>query len=244
MAVAKQARVLSSTLITAETRLIELALPDGAPLGFVGGQYIIVNSGVPLPGDKIAKRAYSILSSDSEQQRITLAVRRIGEGPGSNFMHRLKAGDEVPFSGPWGQFLPPAETSQGRTLIVATDTGITAALSLMRGQKFQTQRASTDVIWISGPDEYFLPQAFVRDLLPSGLGTLHVIQGLAPGNPERLAIAIGLIQKLTSPPTNVYLSGDGELLAKLREKLIAGGLPETAIRMETFFNHLTRKAPA
>src|SRR5262249_8344974 len=140
MAVAKQARVISSTPITAETRLIELALPDGAPLGFVGGQYIIVNSGVPLPGGKIAKRAYSILSRDSEQQRITLAVRRIGEGPGSNFMHRLNAGDEVPFSGPWGQFLPPAESSQGRTLVFASDTGITAALSLIRGEKFQAHR--------------------------------------------------------------------------------------------------------
>jgi ferredoxin-NADP reductase len=247
MAIAKSARVIAVTAVGPQTRLLELALPDGAPLGFAGGQYIIVNSGVPLPGGKIAKRAYSILSSDTQQQRITLAVRRIGEGPGSNFMHRLSVGDEVPFSGPWGQLVAPTASSASgaRTLLFATDTGITAALGLIRGAAFQSQLSSADLIWVSGTDDYFVPASTVRDWLPSGLGTLKTDQTLPTGHADRLALAWSLVQPhLKGSPLNIYLSGDGALLAALREKLVAAGIAEAAIRMETFFNHLVRKAPA
>ena len=245
MAVAKQARVVAATEIAPETRLLELELPAGEPLGFTGGQYIIVNSGVALPGGKIAKRAYSILSSDAEQQRTTLAVRRIGEGPGSNFMHRLKIGDDVPFSGPWGQYIPIPETTAARTLIFASDTGITAALGLIRSARFHSQLSNADLIWLSGSDESFLPASFVRDLLPSGLGSLRIVQDLPTGHPDRAATAWTLIQeRWKQQPEVVYFSGDGALLAMLRENLVADGFAETAIRMETFFNHLARKAPA
>ncbi|HEX4456456.1 MAG TPA: oxidoreductase, partial [Polyangia bacterium] len=45
------------------TRLVELEPAES--LDFVGGQYIIVNSGITLPDGKVAKRAYSFVSADT-----------------------------------------------------------------------------------------------------------------------------------------------------------------------------------
>ena len=64
MAVAKQAKVVDVLVLTPDTRLITLELE---PLGFVGGQYLIFDSGVVLDGGKLAKRAYSISCSMLEE---------------------------------------------------------------------------------------------------------------------------------------------------------------------------------
>ena len=75
MAVPKQATVISSEALSESTR--HVVVQADAPLGFVGGQYVIVDSGLTLPSGKAAKRAYSMLSADDEQGRLEFAVMRI-----------------------------------------------------------------------------------------------------------------------------------------------------------------------
>jgi ferredoxin-NADP reductase len=117
MAQQRIATLIESERLSDETCLLSFRMADGE-LGFVGGQYIIVDTGIPLPGNKVAKRAYSIISADDDQREFQVAVRRIGEGPGSNFMHRLTNGDTLHFSGPWGKFVA-AEPADGLRLVVA-----------------------------------------------------------------------------------------------------------------------------
>src|SRR5260370_20070502 len=104
MAQPRVARLVKAERLGPEARLLTFVLAEGE-VGFSGGQYVIVNTGIELPGGKLAKRAYSILSSDADQREFQIAVRRVGEGPGSNFMHRIEVGAELPFSGPWGKFV-------------------------------------------------------------------------------------------------------------------------------------------
>ena len=145
MAIAKTARVSGSRRTGAGTRM--LALETAAPLGFIGGQYIIVDSGLVLPSGKAAKRAYSMLSNDADQTRIEIAVKRIPNGPGSAFLHRVEVGTTIRFSGPWGKLAPLAGVG-GRTLVIATDTGITAALGLVRSARFAALRPATLFVWL------------------------------------------------------------------------------------------------
>src|SRR5437016_2860919 len=79
----------------ADARLLDLAVVGDEPLGFRGGQYIIVDSGLVLPSGKAAKRAYSILSADAEQTRFQLAVKRIPGGLASGFLHGAAIGAEI-----------------------------------------------------------------------------------------------------------------------------------------------------
>lgn len=246
MAVARNLRVVSSTALTAETKLLELELPDGEVMNFVGGQYIIVNSGIVLPNGKVAKRAFSILSSDAKQHRFSIAVRRIGSGPGSNYMHDLQPGAEVPFSGPWGQYLPDDARPRTSTFVFATDTGITAALGLLQSVRFKPQLPHTRVVWFVESENYFLPASFVRDLIPSECGSFEIESAPAIGDGARVDLARSLVRKIIADvlPESAFLSGDGSVLVPMREDLLGAGMQQGTIRMETFFNHVIRKSPA
>jgi len=61
MAQQKTATLIGAKQLGEEIRLFRFRMTDN-DLGFVGSQYIIVDSGIVIAGDKIAKRAYSILS--------------------------------------------------------------------------------------------------------------------------------------------------------------------------------------
>jgi ferredoxin-NADP reductase len=232
MATAKKARIVDALELGPDVRL--LTLEPSEPLGFVGGQYLIVDSGVLLPNGKAAKRAYSILSSDESQDRFQLAVKRLGEGPGSTFMHTQSVGAELPFSGPWGKYLPDDATPR-RTLIVATDTGITAALGLVAGRAFAPQRAQARIVWLVEGNDYFLPIPFIRERA----GVPLTVERVPPvGHVERLVVAQSILTRALDPrPDSVFLSGDGALIYPWREQL--GDLP---VRFECFFNNPEKRS--
>jgi len=262
MVVARIARVTHATPMNAQTTLLDFEAADGQPLGFTGGQYLIFNTGLPLPGGKVAKRAYSILSPDTEQLRFQIAVRRVGAGPGSNHLNDLKPGAEIPFSGPWGQFIPSPTPLEGEgqraqpfapdgvrgerefaTFVFATDTGVTAALGLLQSSKFSAQLAGTQAVWFVESGDYFIPEAEAMRRVPPGCGSFRIAKAPPIGHPDRLAVARGIIRTMLNKgaPAGAYLSGDGSLLFDLRDEIKSEGTPESGIRVETFFNHQTRK---
>jgi len=245
MAEARTARLSAARGLGPETRLLEFSIPDGQPLGFVGGQYVIVNTGLPLRGGKVAKRAYSILSSDAEQERFQIAVRRIGPGPGSNFMHELAVGSELPFSGPWGKYAVGPSEAAGMTLVFATDTGLTAALGLIRGMQFQRRLPRTHVFWFVESRNYFLPEAWLDTVLPEKVGWFTIWTGPPVHHPERAAAGCDAVKCLLAVcrPDRVFLSGDGAVLYPVCRQLVEAGLDESQISLECFFNNPQRKAP-
>lgn len=253
MANQRTARLLSAQDIGTNARLLEFALED--ELGFTGGQYIIVHTGIPLGDGKTAKRAYSLLSSDAQQTRFQIAVKRIGAGPGSNFMCDLPVGAELSFSGPWGKFLPrdfhssefhSSVEAPAATLLLATDTGITAAMGLVGSQKFRPYRNDAKVFWLSGPQEYFLAEAFVReriDGLCRDFQTIRIPMDSAERQQwfERNRDTV-LRQVLHDRPATAFLSGDGFLLAEFRDALQQMEPQAPEILIETFFHHQELKS--
>jgi ferredoxin-NADP reductase len=233
MASARTATVVDARLVGPEARLLELELPPGEELGFQGGQYIIVNSGVVLPGGKLAKRAYSLVSADVEQRRVRIAVKRLPGGPGSGFLHEVPVGSEVAFSGPWGSFV--AAEADGPAFVLATDTGITAAMGLLRGRAFAARRAHTQLVWATDRLDYFVPGAWLDEL---GVAARQV---LLAG--DRVAHAVALALE-AQPIADAWLCGDGKVLYAVRDALVAAGVAGERIRIEAFFNNPNRKAPA
>jgi ferredoxin-NADP reductase len=237
MAEARTARLLASSRLNGEVALLRFGVEQD--LAFTGGQYIIVNTGIPLGEGKTVKRAYSLLSSDTDQRTFEIAVRRIDAGPGSNFMIGLETGAELLFTGPWGKFRPPVETTTAAsTLIIATDTGITAALGLLRSQSFQPRLAQTRVYWLVESDSYFVPEEFVRERLPENCEHFERIPLPLAARTDWLARERDafLEPELRSPLHTAYLSGDGIVIASFRDALQALPAPP-AIFIESFFNH-------
>lgn len=280
MAVAKSARVVSAAQVSPGTCMVELEVDE--PLGFAGGQYIIVDSGQLLPSGKAAKRAYSILTSDADQRRFRLAVKRIPDGLVSAFMHGLSPGATVSFSGPWGKLGPElctvcapaladgavsadeargpgqatardgrgdaeparacAACTAGATLVIATDTGISAALGLVQARRMQPRLRATALLWLQPPGESFLPEAIVRSQLPAGLTAVR-FAALPPINhPERVphmrTVLFGemLRAREHGGVARAYISGDGAVNYALLDELVAAGVPATRDSVESFFN--------
>ncbi len=235
MAIPRQASVAAIQGLGPDARLIELVCDD--PLGFTGGQYIIVDSGLVLASGKAVKRAYSMLSPDAEQHRFRIAVKRIPGGPGSGYIHALRVGEGLRFSGPWGRFFPENGTS-GATLVLATDTGITAALGLVQGAKFQALAREAILIWLRSAPEYFLPEPLVREHVPIACKALR-IEPIPPiGSTERVAYARALMREVLAavPLRQAFVSGDGAVNYALLDDLVAAGIPATKDNLESFFN--------
>jgi len=237
MAVAKLAQVAAATALGPDTRLLDLEMADGLPLGFISGQYVIVDSGLILPNGKAAKRAYSILSAEAEQRRFQLAVMRIPGGLASGFMHEVSVGQSVSFSGPWGKFSPP-EGATGASLVLATDTGITAAVGLIQGMRFAHLLGSTTFIWLRTTADYFLPESVVREYLPRELRETRIAAIPSIEHPERVPYVRTLLREVMNrtPLQRAFISGDGTVNYALLDDLVAGGVPATRDSVESFFN--------
>ncbi len=235
MAVAKTARVLDVQVVASDVRLLDFASAE--PLGFVGGQYVIIDSGMVLPNGKAVKRAYSLLSSDNEQSRFQLAVKRIPQGPGSGFLHDLEPGTEIRFSGPWGKFFPQPGAS-GPTLLLATDTGVTATMGLVQSSSFAERLPQTVFVWLRVSSDDFLPERFVRARVPAGCGELRVESIPAIGHPERVAHVREVFRRGLAGIRfeQVFVAGDGAVNYALLEDAVAAGIPATRDNVESFFN--------
>jgi ferredoxin-NADP reductase len=158
-------------------------------------------------------------------------------------MHQLQPGDVVPFSGPWGKFLADDARPRRATLIAATDTGITAALGLVRGAAFAPQLATARLLWLVEREDYFLREDYVRARLPWSLPMTRV---LIPGikQAERVAAARVELERVLDDglPESAFLAGDGDVLYPLRERLLAAGVGDGALRLECFFNNPSKKS--
>jgi ferredoxin-NADP reductase len=245
MATARTARVVDARTIGGgghATRMLELDAAE--PLGFTGGQYIIVDSGLPLPGGKAAKRAYSIWSADADQRRFRLAVKRIPGGPVSGFLHGLAAGATVAFSGPWGKLAPRDDAGGGgAVLVIATDTGISAALGLVQAARFRALVPDTVLIWLQVDGEDFLPAALVRDHIPASCGEVRFAALPPIDHPERIpharAVLAGVLAR--RPIAQAFCAGDGKVNYALLDDLVAAGIPATRDSVESFF-HMPKKS--
>jgi ferredoxin-NADP reductase len=247
MAVPKTARLIAAEDVGPRARRLEFEMTDPASLGFVGGQYIIIDTGLTLPSGKAAKRAYSIPSPDTDQSRFELVARRIDGGVCSNYLHQLAVGSTLKFSGPWGKFLPEPAASAAATWVVATDTGITAALGLIGAAAFRERLSRTTLLWLSPSADDFVPEGFVRERLVVGAGFVCDLRvaALPPvHHPERLPVGLAHFDALRSEagrPERVYLAGDGALLYPFASALAVAGLVESQVAIESFFNVPTKK---
>ena len=96
-----RATITEARLVTADTRELHLHLLEPETIDFQPGQYVQVF----VPDKKETTfRAYSIASPPSSREDIELLVRLIPGGLGSTYLHGVQPGDEIRFTGPYGEF--------------------------------------------------------------------------------------------------------------------------------------------
>lgn len=118
----QRARLQEIVELSHDTKLFRFALPEGHCLGLPCGKHIKVFAPNPNAGGKVQwngnadaetddeiERKYTPTSSDADVGRFDLVIKvyRPNErfshgGKMSQYFDRLKVGDEMEFSGPWG----------------------------------------------------------------------------------------------------------------------------------------------
>lgn len=96
-----QARVSDVSQLTHDIKEINMDLIEPTDISYRAGQYVQVMA--PSPDGEVF-RAYSISSPPHEAKKVQLVVRLIPGGIASTYLHSLNEGDEVSFTGPYGEF--------------------------------------------------------------------------------------------------------------------------------------------
>lgn len=240
----KQGRITATESIGKNTRLITIEVDED--LGFVGGKWVMINTGLTTPEGKAAKRAYSILSPDTQQRQFQLAVRSIESGITSVHLQDLQAGAEIEIGGPYGKAFHIQENDpSGSLLIIATDTGITAALGILQSQKAQPYLGQARLIWLVEDESYFLPKDFVLSHLPELMRESFEIVLIPPirDSFQRIEMSRARVEEILKAerPALVFISGDGNLTDALSQVCRIQGVDESFVRVEPFFNTEKKK---
>jgi hypothetical protein len=140
----------------------------------------------------------------------------------------------------------PRDDAAGATVVVATDTGITAALGLVQAARFRALLADTVLVWFQVDGESFLPESMVRARIPEGCGEVRFAALPPIGHPERVPSARSMLAELMArgPVAQAFSSGDGAVNYALLDDLLAAGVTASRDSVESFFNMPKRSAQA
>jgi len=127
-------KIASDETIAKDVRLLKIALTPPDVLDFQAGQFINI-----LVAPSI-RRSYSIASSPTSNSQIDLIADTVLGGPGSQFFANAKAGNDIEFLGPMGNFVyidnpKPAYFFATGTGVVPFISMITYALETLNTQR-------------------------------------------------------------------------------------------------------------
>lgn len=122
-----EGEIESTETATSDIKKIRIKLLPPDKISFKPGQYVQIRFDTP---EGIEYRAYSMASHPDEDGRIELNVKLIPEGIGSSYLHSVKAGDRIHFSGPYGDFF--LKTGSSRKIVcVAGGVGLAPLKSIV-----------------------------------------------------------------------------------------------------------------
>jgi ferredoxin-NADP reductase len=217
--------------------VVEYVVRTDEPLKFRPGQFLSVRVGVDSDDNPIL-RSYSIASSPGAPE-ISLILKLIKGGPGSEYFASLAPGDRVSFTGPMGFFCLDLMHT-GDVVFGVTGVGITPVLPMVtelaaRDEKgrivvYWGNRHAEDLFWL---DEFARVQERCKRL------TLEVfLTGEAPawtGRRGRITEAV-LADLPTLDKPVFYLVGNGAMIRDVKAALQERGVDrKRQIRNEAFF---------
>lgn len=209
--------------------------------GYRPGQFITLE--LPVADGKKLRRSYTLSSSPSRPHRISITVKRVPDGRGSNWLHEhVASGFEFNVTGPHGDFTCGIVPSYPKLLLIAAGSGITPIASMFRW--LADSMAETDVVVINNvrtPDDVIF-DAELR-YLATRLGSrcrLAIVPSRVPPGRQWLGpvgrFSRSLLQTVAPDclERQVYTCGPESYMSHVREVLEEIGLPDEQYHEESF----------
>jgi len=225
------AKVLSVTDLTPNVRQL-IALPKTQKLSFQPGQWVSLK--LPVGAKQPLNRAYSLAAPESPSGELTLVFDRVAQGTGSGYLYRLRAGDEVSLSGPYGRFVLPKPLDR-ELLFVTHYTGLVPVRCMIKS--LYAHRDTPPVLAIAvGPAENEL--LYHQELL--SLAVMRVsfryLPLVASSEESAVALTISMLRPLIEGKPKVFpmLSGRRGFVHPLRSYFIEAGYDRKEVKTETY----------
>ena len=228
---------IARTEETHDCATFELAAPTGQRFDYFPGQFVSV--GAEIDG-RTHWRAYSISSSPSQPETLSITVKRVQGGLVSNWLLDIwHGGISLPALAPAGEFgLKSADVPQTLALFSA-GSGITPMVSMSRWlletgadvqiHFFHSARSEADFIFgrdlMALADEY--ANFHLHLFLTRPQGTIPCHRGRLDA--ERLQALLPEVQQ-----AQAWLCGQDGYMDSVTEWLTAAGMPESLIHRESF----------
>jgi ferredoxin-NADP reductase len=218
--------------------VVEYVLRPEAPLTFRPGQFVSVRVGRDSDDNPIL-RSYSI-ASHSGLPELSLVLKLIEHGPGSQFFATLKPGQRVQFTGPMGFFVLDLQHT-GDVVFGVTGVGVTPVLPMLAELAARPETGKVIVYWGNrhAADLFWLDELRAIAAQSPRIELRLFLSGEAGSDwhGRRGRITHELLADLPALSKPVfYLIGNGAMIKELKTELQARGVDrKRQIRNEAFF---------
>ena len=207
------------------------------PIKFRPGQFVSVRVGEDGDGNHVL-RSYSIASSPGTNE-LSLILKLIAGGPGSEFFKTLQIGQRVQFTGPMGFFVLDLQHA-GDVVFGITGVGITPILPMLEELARREEKGRIVLFWGNrhAQDLFWLDELADLQRRCPRLRVEIFLTGDAPSwTGRRGRITQAVLDELPSFDKPVfYLVGNGAMIRELKAALVERGVDrKRQIRNEAFF---------
>ncbi|WNJ16486.1 ferredoxin--NADP reductase [Pontibacter sp. G13] len=157
--------------------------PESGPFHYEPGQYLTFR--MSIDGAEI-RRSYSLSSSPTQDDRLSVTIKRVEDGRASNFIRdHLKAGDVLESYPPMGHFKVTVDPSHSKHyILIGAGSGITPLYSILR-TVLAHEPESKVTLWYGSRNEDSI--IFADELVELGQTygeRLHVLHSLSQPTAE------------------------------------------------------------
>ncbi|MDF0674250.1 MAG: FAD-dependent oxidoreductase [Nitrospira sp.] len=228
----QSATVLAVTDLTPHVRQI-VVKPKTSKISFQPGQWVSLK--LPVGPKPPLNRAYSMADPSSPYGELTLVFDRVPGGLGSNYLYELRSGDEVPLSGPYGNFILPQPLDR-ELLLIGRYTGLAPMRCLLKQMFFS--KIETPVLLIAAApneDEVLFHQEWLTMAMqhPSFRYLPLVARN---GEAEAVEKTVAMFTPLVKgrPKVVPMLCGTKAFVRPLRTYFLERGYDRKEVKVETY----------
>jgi ferredoxin-NADP reductase len=225
------ATVLSVTDLTPHVRQL-VVLPTTQKLSFQPGQWVSLK--LPVGPKPPLNRAYSMAAPELSSGELTLVFDRVPEGMGSGYLYKLKAGDELLLSGPYGKFLLPQPLDR-EVLFITRYTGLVPIRCMLKSM--YAHRETSPILLIAvGPAENELLYHDEFLSLAVRHASFRYLPLVVSSNESAVALTLTMLRPLIKGISHILpmLCGTKKFVRPLRTFFVETGYERKEVKTETY----------
>lgn len=207
---------------------VVLEPPEGADFSYRPGQYLTLRLST---GSGTVGRCYSLCSSPDVDAELRIAVKRVRDGIGSNWINdALEVGHQIECLPPSGVFTP--KSFEDDLLLFAGGSGITPVLSIVKSA-LAVGSGQLVLVYANQHENSVIFATQLRELAEANPDRLHVIHWLesVQGLPSR-----SLLRAFIDPYSayTAFVCGPSPFMETVTHALRDCGVPPARIHIERF----------